>query len=80
MQARDNQLFEIKENLPDVTVPRRRSLMGLSCQSCAPVSRVSHLRKYIISFDFKIYIMCLAIAKPIFANVTSLEQCYHVSN
>ncbi|VEN51102.1 unnamed protein product [Callosobruchus maculatus] len=40
-KARDAQLFDIKENHPDVQLPRKRPFMGLSCQNCLLTSRVS---------------------------------------
>lgn len=41
LQVRNGQLFDIKENVPHVVLPKRRPLMGLSCSSCTPASRVS---------------------------------------
>nr|CAH7741118.1 unnamed protein product [Callosobruchus chinensis] len=40
-KARDAQLFDIKENHPDVQLSRKRPFMGLSCQNCLLTSRVS---------------------------------------
>ncbi|CAH1970223.1 unnamed protein product [Acanthoscelides obtectus] len=39
--ARDAQLFDIKENHPDVQLTRKRPFMGLSCQNCVLTSRES---------------------------------------
>ncbi|KAK5644911.1 hypothetical protein RI129_006211 [Pyrocoelia pectoralis] len=41
VKARENQLYDIKENVPPVTNVKNRPLMGLTCYSCAPVSRDS---------------------------------------
>nr|CAH7741116.1 unnamed protein product [Callosobruchus chinensis] len=40
-KARDAQLFDIKENHPDVQLSRKRPFMGLSCQNCLLTSRES---------------------------------------
>ncbi|CAG9822276.1 unnamed protein product [Phaedon cochleariae] len=44
-QAREAQLFDIKENIPDVQLAHRRSFMGLSCQNCTMTSRESLVTK-----------------------------------
>lgn len=46
---RDAHLYDIKENAPQINLPKRRPLMGLSCYSCTPNSRVRY--KYLI-FSF----------------------------
>nr|CAI5833349.1 unnamed protein product [Callosobruchus analis] len=44
-KARDAQLFDIKENHPDVQLLRKRPFMGLSCQNCLLTSRESLLSR-----------------------------------
>ncbi|KAF2900464.1 hypothetical protein ILUMI_05716 [Ignelater luminosus] len=44
-KARESQLYEIKEHLPPVSLPKARPLVGLTCYSCAPVSRDSLVNK-----------------------------------
>lgn len=40
-QGRERNLFDIKENVAEVTTPVLRPLMGLSCDYCTSSSRVS---------------------------------------
>lgn len=40
-QIRDKQLFNLKENIPEIHATTRRPFMGLCCQSCTFTSRVS---------------------------------------
>ncbi|KAB0797066.1 hypothetical protein PPYR_08060 [Photinus pyralis] len=40
-KAREAQLYDIKENVPPISNIKTRPLMGLTCYSCAPVSRDS---------------------------------------
>ncbi|XP_049823463.1 glycerol-3-phosphate acyltransferase 1, mitochondrial isoform X2 [Aethina tumida] len=44
-KTRDSQLFDIKENIPDVVLPKKRPFMGLSCQNCTNSSRESLVSK-----------------------------------
>ncbi|CAH0555865.1 unnamed protein product [Brassicogethes aeneus] len=44
-KTRDAQLFEIKENIPEVVQQKRRPFMGLSCQNCTLSSRESLVNK-----------------------------------
>uniref|UniRef100_A0A6P7G532 Glycerol-3-phosphate acyltransferase 1, mitochondrial isoform X1 n=1 Tax=Diabrotica virgifera virgifera TaxID=50390 RepID=A0A6P7G532_DIAVI len=44
-QAAENQLFDSKDNVPDVQAGKRRPFMGLSCQNCTLTSRESLVNK-----------------------------------
>ncbi|KAG5891867.1 hypothetical protein JTB14_015886 [Gonioctena quinquepunctata] len=44
-KAREAQLFDIKENIPELQVAKKRPFMGLSCQNCTLSSRESLVNK-----------------------------------
>ncbi|XP_022917375.1 glycerol-3-phosphate acyltransferase 1, mitochondrial isoform X2 [Onthophagus taurus] len=52
-KARNNHIFEIKENAPPVVVPKRRPMMGLSCYGCTPSSRDSLVNQSAENFALK---------------------------
>ncbi|XP_074029311.1 glycerol-3-phosphate acyltransferase mino isoform X2 [Leptinotarsa decemlineata] len=45
IKAREEQLFDLKTNKPEVVLSRRRPFMGWSCQNCAAKSRESLVTK-----------------------------------
>lgn len=45
IKTRENQLYEIKETIPSIESIKSRPLVGLTCYSCAPISRESLVNK-----------------------------------